>query len=582
MSTVYSVLKRTAARYGDQPALYQGGRAYSWNEYCRAAEEIAAGLRSLGIAKGEIVALASDACAGFYIADLGVMANGSIAAALYTSYPAAEQVRTLRACDARVVFVQDAAMLRALRSEPQFPPGVVAILLQGEVDRELTLDGLRELGRDELRREPALPEVTGDDYAILYLTSGAMGEPKMGLVTHRALISNIEMGPQVLDLGPDDATLAFLSPAHIMQRLVVELLPLYCGVPVWFAESLLQLPQEFQRVKPTIFIAPPRLWERVHASIRTEVRKRGRLVEAAFNFALRIGLEAAQCQRRGLRLPLSRRILLAAADRVFFRRIRARFGGRLRVCASGSAPLGKGLAEFFLAAGLPLVEGYGLTEGGVVIINRPGRMKPGSVGQALPGVALRLAEDGELLVRSPTLFAGYYKEPAATAEVLRGGWLHTGDLAEIDEEGYVHITGRKKEIIVASNGRKIYPSRVEALIRLEPIISHVVLIGEGRPHVTALITVNTAAAESLPGMAACRGRLAAELAKAQPVAAAIKDAVRRVNSKLADFEQIRKYRVLERDFSIDAGELTATLKVRRARALENFQGDIEGLYAVRE
>jgi long-chain acyl-CoA synthetase len=398
-------------------------------------------------------------------------------------------------------------------------------------------------------------------------------------VTHRALVSNVELGPKAFPMGPDDAMLAFLSPAHVMQRLVAELLPLYVGIPVWFVQSLLKLPEEFRRVRPTIFLAPPRLWERVHASIRTEVRKRGWAAEAAFNRALRLGIEAARLAREGRRLPAGRRLLLAAADRVFFRKMRARFGGRMRVCASGSAPLGVDLAEFFLGIGMPLIEGYGLTEGGVVMLNPPGHMKPGSIGKPLPGVEIRLGEDGELLVRGPTLFAGYYNDPAATAEVLRGGWLHTGDLAEIDPDGSVSITGRKKEVIVASSGRKIYPARIEALFGLEPIVSHVVLIGEGRPHIAALITLNTAVAEGLPGMHGRRGRKGEQLEQAPPVAAALHDAVRRVNSRLGDYEQIRKYRVLDRDFSIDAGELTATLKVRRARALENFSEAVEGLYA---
>ena len=577
--TVYSVLADTAARYPDRPALHQGERVYTWSEYRTAVEEIAAGLTSIGIGKGDIVALASDVRAEAYLADLGAMANGSVSAALYISYPPAELVRTLRACDARAVFVEGPGLLKALTADLSFPSDIVPVLLTGAAEHALTLDSLRELGRDLLRRGPVLPAVDPRDYAILYLTSGATGEPKMGLVTHEALVANIEMGPQVLELGPDDAMLAFLSPAHVMQRLVVELLPLVSGVPVWFAESLFKLPQEFTRVRPTrIHRAAAVLGARAceHPRGGSQARANG---GGCFQRCAAPGAGRVPAQIRGTppAAPPSpvagrRRPPVLQKDSCALRR-------RLAVCATGSAPLGAKLSEFFLAAGLPLVEGYGLTEGGVVLMNRPGRMKPGSVGQALPGVELRLADDGELLVRGPTVFFGYYKDPEATAEVLRDGWLHTGDLAEIDAEGYVTITGRKKEIIIASSGRKIYPSRVEALFRMEPIVSHVILIGEGRPHVSALFTVNLAAADALPGMQAWANAPAEDVVEAPPVVAAVRDAVKRVNAQLADFEQIRKYRVLPREFSIEAGELTATLKVRRARALENFSGAVDSLYS---
>jgi long-chain acyl-CoA synthetase len=234
----------------------------------------------------------------------------------------------------------------------------------------------------------------------------------------------------------------------------------------------------------------------------------------------------------------------------------------MRVCGSGSAPLGKDLAEFYMAIGLPLIEGYGLTEGGVVVMNPLEAPRPGSIGRPLPGVEVRLAEDGELLLRSPSLFSGYYRDPAATAQALRDGWLHTGDLAEIDADGYVHITGRKKELIVASNGSKIFPSRIEALFRMEPVVSHVLVVGDRRPYVTALVTVNTGMVQSLHA----------------PLGEAVKEAVERVNRCLAPFEQIRKFRVLERDFSIEKGELTPTLKLRRSRILENFRDVVRELY----
>ena len=574
--TIYSLLQQTAARCGDAPALHQprfedGRREYrvtTWNEYLRAAGEIAAGLRELGIRKGDVVGLDSETRAEFYLADIGAMTAGAIAAALYPSYPPSELGRMLRDCDSKAVFVEDAETLTRLR-EAALTPAVQWILLTGEAEGALSLEDLRSLGREALAAEPGLlerlqQEVGPADPAILYPTSGATGEPKMALVTHGALLANLAMAPPVLDLGPGDSTLAFLSSAHIMQRVVIELLPLACGLPVWFSESLLRLPQELKRIRPTFFVAPPRLWERVHSSIRAELRKRSRLTQRLFEAALELRLEAIRPREDGQRRSLAGRILPQLAGRLLFARLRRRFGGRLRVCASGSAPLGKELNEFFLAIGLPLIQGYGLTEGGIVILTRPGSPRAGSVGKPLPGVEVRLAEDGELLVYSPTLFAGYYKDPEATARVLRDGWLWTGDIAAMDAGGYLYIKGRKKELIVLSNGKKIYPSRIEELFRLEPIVGHVVPVGDGKPYLAALVTVSAAAAEALEGPDA--------------VAHEVYQAIARVNRNLASFEQIRRFRMVDRDFTVASGELTPTLKVRRARVLENFRDAVAQMY----
>jgi len=257
-------------------------------------------------------------------------------------------------------------------------------------------------------------------------------------------------------------------------------------------------------------------------------------------------------------------------------------GGRLRLAASGAAPLGKELGRFYAAIGMPLIEGYGLTEGGVLTLNPLDRPKSGSIGKVLPNVEVRLAEDGELLVKSPTLFLGYYKDPAATAAVLRDGWLYTGDIAEIDSEGYIYITGRKKELIVSSNGKKIYPARIENLFKTEPIVNQVVLIGDRLPFVTALLTVNASNAEGLKGMEPFKGRDLSEVASAGPVVSEVQKAVARVNKQLAPFEQIRKFRILERDFTIETGELTPTMKVRRGRVIENHREVVSELYMGKE
>jgi long-chain acyl-CoA synthetase len=591
--TIYQVLEESATQFGDAPALRQpatgkdGKReylTYSWNQYKTAAQEIAAGLRSIGIRKGDVVALDAETRLEFYLADLGILAAGSVAAALYPSYPPKDLIRTIQNCGAKALFVEDPKTLEALRGAPDMP----RILLTGEAEGALSLDQLRGRGRLALAEDAEYmarlrAEVTPADYAILYLTSGATGEPKMALVTHAAVVANMDMAPVRWPIGPNDATIAFLPSAHIAQRVVMEMLTLRQGTPVNFAESLLKLPQEIRIVRPTVLLAPPRLWERIYSTICMELRKRPAVVRKAFYGALGMALAAARYKHQGKPVPARIRAPLKIADRLFFQKVRARLGGRLTLACSGAAPLSKELAEFYEAIGMPLVEGYGLTEGGVATLNPLDHPKAGSIGTALPDVELRIAEqDSELLIKSPCLFSGYVGDPQATAEVLRDGWLHTGDIAFIDDEGFVFITGRKKELIVSSTGKKIHPARVESLFKFEPLISQIMLVGDRLPYLTALFTINPAVAETLKGMDTLKGHTTAEMAAAEPVQKEIQKVVARVNKQLAPFEQVRRYRVLGRDFSIEDGELTATMKVRRARVMENFRDSIEELYAGKE
>jgi long-chain acyl-CoA synthetase len=559
--TVYTVLEETAAMYPEKAALHQplgGGkyRTWTWREYRDTVQQLAVGIRELGVEKGGMVALQSETRAEFYLTDIGVMTSGAISAALYTSLPYADQAKTLRASDAKVVFVENEKVMRALQDEG--PLDVRWILL--------TDDSVRALGERKMREDPGVferirAEVTESDMAVLYMTSGATGEPKMGLVSHRALVANMDMAPTAFPLSPDDCTIAFLPSAHIAQRVVVELLPIREGGCIWFSEGLTKLPRELRTIRPTFFLAPPRVWERVYATVSAEIKKRPAAVRRLFYTAIGLGAEASRRRQQGQEVPRWMRASLRVFDRLVFSQIRERLGGRMRMAASGAAPLGKDLAEFYGAIGMPLIEGYGLTEGGVAALNPLDRPKAGSIGKLLPGFEARIEEDGELMLRGGSLFSGYYKDPDATAAVLRDGWLATGDIAECDTDGYYYITGRKKELIVSSNGKKIYPARIEGMLKREPSINQVLLIGDRMPYVTALFTVNGAPEE---------------------VRGSVEQAVKAVNKQLASFEQVRKFKILERDFSIEQGELTPTMKVRRNRVLENHRTLVSEMYMGKE
>lgn len=576
--TIFTVLEEAAAKYGDSTALIQplhGSQpaTYSWNQYMQIVKEVSCGLRSLGIERGDVVAIQSETRAEFYFADMGIICNGSTAAAMYTSYPQGEAIKKLRNCNARLVFVENPRMLATLATSLSTaePLDLRWILLTGDAEGVMTLDELRAKGREAIAQDPQMfariyLETKPEDYAIIYLTSGSTGEPKMGLVTHFAIVENLRMAPPVLLLEPTDITIAFLPSAHITQRLVLQMLPMMYGMSVYFSESLSRLPKEIQTVRPTFLLAPPRLWERIYMNILGEIKKKPPLVQRLFHSGVALARKAGEYKQAGKSVPFWISAPVGLVDKVIFSKLREKLGGRIRFAISGSAPLGKDLATFFDAVGITILEGFGLTEGGVTHLNPLARPKIGSIGQLLPGVQCKLMPDGEMALAGATLFSGYYKDDAANAKVFADGWLLTGDIASVDDEGYWYITGRKKEILVASNGKKIYPNRIEGMFKGEPLISQVVLVGDKRSFVTALFTLNPVAAE-------------AAVIKPDDI---LKELVQDVNRRLESHEQIRKFKIIPREFSIEQGEMTPTMKIRKAVVIEHFETEINEMYAGKE
>lgn len=596
---VYGILDNTAARYGGRTALFQPVptsrkealtappkyKTVTWAEFRDTARHIALALEQLGLRKGDVAAIHSETRLEFYLADFGILALGCISAGLYTSIPMVEQAGNLRVLQPKAIFVESPKTLKALQAAlGDSKLDTHWILMTGSAEGVMTLDELTKAGaaRHQKDFEAIDAQVGPEDPAILYLTSGATGAPKMGIVRHSAITANVAAFPDVIQAGPEDRALAFLPSAHIAQRVALEMTATYMAFPIYFSESLARLPNELRVVKPTVLLAPPRVWERMYSTIATEIRKRNAATRQLFYAAMGAGSWAYRLKQEGKPIPAWLSGSLRIFDRLVFAKIRERMGGELRLPLSGAAPLSKDLADFYGAIGMPLFEGYGLTEAGITTLNPPGRPKSGSIGKMLPGVEAKLGEDNELLISGPTLFGGYYNDPESTALVLQDGWLHTGDVASVDEDGYWSITGRKKELIVLSNSKKIYPNRIEGLFKPEHLINQMVLIGDKMPYVTAIFTINPSSAETLAGMEQMKGKSLEEISHAAPVEAELGRAVKRVNQQLASFEQIRKFKILERDFSIDHGELTPTMKVRRAKVLENHRELVSELYLGKE
>jgi long-chain acyl-CoA synthetase len=587
----------------DRPAImYKQNGAYrsvSWREHGRMVELIAFGLLANRIETGDRVAVLSNTRVQWSWADMAILSVGAVTVPVYPTLNEPEVEYLLNHSGSCAVFVENGRQLGKVLSAESLPENLrLFVVMEGEIPdglpvpdaakiiswEDLALEGenFQKAQRDLLGAR--IKAIKQADLATIVYTSGTTGVPKGAMILH----SNIYFICQTLSLNvgfrPDDLTLSFLPLSHIFERIGGQMVAIYEGLTMAYAESMEQVPQNMMEVRPTIMNAVPRFYEKAYNRIIGEVRKMPKPQQHMVRWALSLGKRAARGKElaeagdQGVVDKLYR-AELRVADRLVFSKIRRRFGGRLRFLVSGAAPLSQEVQQFFDTIGMPIIEGYGLTETAApVCCNKPNSIKRGTVGLPLPGLDVKIAADGEVMVKGPSIFAGYYHNDEATREAFSNGYFLTGDIGQFDEDGFLRILDRKKDLIITAGGKHVAPQYLENLFTGERLISRVLVYGDKRNYITALITL---AADGLEAFAAAHSlphKNLEDLVHEPLVVEEVARIVNERNQRLASFEQIKKYCILEKEFSIENGELTPTLKMRRKAIIEAHRQKLDGLY----
>ena len=568
----------------------RGGRweELSYQALADQVQDLSVGLLELGIRPGDRVAILSENRPEWAIADYGCLAARCPNVPIYPTLPARKIEYILRDSGAVAILLSSADQLEKVLS---VRGGLPALRHVVGFDPSLSGEGLRRLDEVMARGRAArakYPEWRAealragpDDLATLIYTSGTTGDPKGVMLTHGNIASNVTTCTSLFPFTEQDECLSFLPLSHIFERMFGHYCMFHAGVTINYAESVDTVPADMQRLRPTVMASVPRLYEKIHARVLESVRTGPAYRRHLFAWARRVAEAWADraLERRPISLPLAmqRRV----ADRLVFAALRARAGGRVRFFISGGAPLSAEIARFFHAAGMPILEGYGLTETSPVIaVNTFDQVKLGTVGRPIPGVEVRIAEDGEILTRGPNVMRGYFGQPEATAEVLSGdGWFRTGDVGVLDADGYLRITDRKKDLIVTAGGKNIAPQPIENLVRGSKYVSNAVMLGDRRPFPILLVVPNPDPLRRLARRYQLAGSDVEDLLSRSEIRDHLERDIRRRLRDLAQFETPKKFLWLPRDFSVDAGELTPTLKVRRRIVEERHREAIEALYS---
>jgi long-chain acyl-CoA synthetase len=572
--------------------MYKTGGKYegiSYRELERRVHLLASGFASLGVSRGDRVGLISENRPEWVMTDLALVSLGAVGVPVYPTMTARQTEFIFNDAGVVAVVASNQFQLTKVLKIAADIPGlrhIITMLDRGPTlgPGVLTLQELMERGGDHAGRNPdhvrrAAAAVTPDDILTIIYTSGTTGNPKGVTLTHRNLATNIISSAQVIDIGPTDRLLSFLPLNHSFERMAGYYTAMACGGTIAYAESVDTVRDNMLEVQPTVLTTVPRLFERIHSRILRQVESGPPMKRRIFHWAVEVGRRYHQARKRGDLTP-ALRVQHTIADALVFSKLRARTGGRVRFFVSGGAALPREFGEFFEAVGLTIVEGYGLTETSPVLtVNRLDSYKFGSVGQAIPGVELTIAPDGEILARGPNIMQGYWNDPAATAEVIdRDGWFHTGDIGVMDSDGFVYITDRKKHLFVSSGGKNIAPQPIENLFLSSRYIDQFVLIGDRRMFLTALIVPDFDALREFASAQGMRESAPARLVALPAVRSLIDGEIQSLQRDLASFERVRKFTLLERPFTIEEGELTPSQKIRRKVVEEKYAHLIEGMY----
>jgi long-chain acyl-CoA synthetase len=569
---------RTGAAYLTETE--DGWREVSWAEADERVRAYANGFLARQVRKGDNVALLARNGLEWALLDFALARVGAVGIPIYASSSARDVGYLLAHSEAVAVVCEDAAQLAKVEAVAEELPSLQHVLTFHD------LDGLAAHGEDFADANPAaLDEATAaltedDLYTIIY-TSGTTGPPKGCMLSNR---NYYEMATVVDRMErtyyrPDDTMLLYLPLAHNYGRLML-LLGAHVGFTIAFLADPLRVAEVLPQVRPTLLPSVPRVYEKVHTAVVARFDAATGVKRRLIDWALPIGREVSRLESEGTPVPSGLRRKHGIADRLVFSKVREPFGGRLRMPGSGGAPLSKEIIEFFDAVGIRIAEGYGLTECTTACsANTPDDYRFGSVGRPLPGAEVRIAADGEIEMRSPTVFQGYFKDPEATAAVFTpDGWLRTGDIGELDDDGFLHITDRKKDILVTAGGKNVAPQNIENDLKTSKYVSQALVIGDKRPYVAALLTLDSVEIGRWAAENALEGDVAA-LSRDDRVRELLQDTVDEANRERSRFEQVKRFTVLPRDFTMEDGEITPTLKLRRRAVQEHFADAIEALYA---